>query len=59
MNKNISLENMTVVFSLEKAEATLENIKNRDIIENDIENYSILKNVLDELRYLKERINHE
>lgn len=57
MNKNLSLDSMTLVFSLEKAEDTLRNLIERDIIASDHENYNTLKNVLMELEYVKERIS--
>lgn len=57
MNKNLSLDSMTLVFSLEKAEDTLKTLIERDIIASDHENYNTLKNVLMELEYVKERIS--
>lgn len=59
MVKTTSLETMAAVFSLEKSESTLKNLLERDIIQDDNENYNILKNILMELQYLKERLSNE
>ena len=58
MNAKTSLEAMTVIFSIEKAESTLRNLIERDIIVSNNENYNILKNVLVELQFLKEKVNN-